>query len=82
MRPGLREARKAHGLTQAELVERMRRRRPNLKIDRPQISKYERGLADIPGRVLTVLCEVLETPMEILLAQTNGQHPLEPPRGP
>jgi len=82
MRPGLREARKALGLTQAELVERMRQRRPSIKIDRPQISKYERGLADIPGRVLSVLSEVLETPMEILLAQANGQHPLEAPRAP
>lgn len=77
MRLGLRAARKAHGLTQAKLVERMRQRRPDIKVSRTKISKYESGLEDIPGRVLCLLSEVLETPMELLYAQGNGSRPLK-----
>jgi transcriptional regulator with XRE-family HTH domain len=72
MRLGLVAARKAHGWTQEDLLVRLLNRQPDIKVDRPMISKYERGALDIPGRVLSLLSEILETPMEALYTQVNG----------
>lgn len=75
MRDGLRAARHKRGFTQQQLVVAVKERAPDVHLVRATISKYEHGIYDIPGRILEVLAEVLETSMDILYA--NNRHLLD-----
>lgn len=79
----LRELRKAHGMTQEDLAQRMGK-------ERSAISKYEAGVCDLPSRVLHEYAAIFAKTMDELYhgiaadeasVPTNGSAPTTlPPR--
>lgn len=78
-RQWLRELRKAQGMTQEDLAQRMGK-------ERSAISKYESGVCDLPSRVLQAYAEIFQVSLEVLLGMPPRRQPdpapLPPPPSP
>ena len=64
----IRELRIAHGMTQAELAEK-------LKVFRTAVSKYEVGALDISSATICALCDVFGCTSDYLLCRSARRDP-------
>jgi transcriptional regulator with XRE-family HTH domain len=67
-RQWLRELRRAQGMTQEDLAQRMGK-------ERSAISKYEAGVCDLSSRVLQAYAEIFQVSLEELLGMTPRTQP-------